>query len=209
MLGDYTTYTPALDRRNGDALSSRAGPERVLRHAGFYTAVFYPPYSGPTSARVMLCNFEALRTTGRYQVLGRVRDRCGRPRLIGSRQARYGREVSVPTAPRPGEVVLARVRGLEPAAIERVRTLLYRSAARSLTLDGRPAYRIYPDASDDLILAAPDDVDFPHPFGLAPDPKTIGFTRAPGLGVWGGDKLTIDFYALSVRPARRPVRTIG
>jgi hypothetical protein len=83
VIQDYQAYTPSLDRLNAEALSSSAGPARILRQntgsAGGEEAVDdrYPGWSPPAAKLAMLCNYRALRTTERWQVLGRGGDRCG------------------------------------------------------------------------------------------------------------------------------------
>jgi hypothetical protein len=213
VLGAYTAFTPELDRRNAQFIASTSGPERMLRHRpgverGPAAKLFpsqssggedrFAPYEGPETTRATLCHFEALRTTERFQVLGRISDRCGQRTSLGSRVTEYGRPVKVPRAPRAKQAVFANVNGLAPTGVERIRTLLYRAGFRYVVFDGTSRYRIFPETQDDLIVSAPRRADFPAPFALAPNPRTIEFDRQSGLGVSGG-KLTISFYALPIR----------
>ena len=219
----YQAYTSDLDQRNADALASDGGPQRILRHltGGGYTLTpssvegrprselqevntlsvdgRYSAYDTPAVASAMLCHFEALRTTRTYQVLSRVPDRCGEPRPLGSRTAEYGEPIDVPLGPDREDVVIARVHGLEPTGIERLRTFLFRAATRSIVFDGRAEYRMNPGtATDGLILTAPPHVDFPRPFALAPDARTIEFRKESSLTSPDAE-LTVEFLAMPVR----------
>jgi hypothetical protein len=217
-------YTSWLDQRDADALASYAGPQRILRHVRepllralpefrpvarggtpFYATSFngrYAPYDSPASTLTMLCNFRALRTTLRYQVLGRVADRCGEPRLLSSTRADYGQDVPVPEPPGRHQVVFMRVYGATPAGIEAVRTFLYFPPLRFVVFDGRATYRVVPDVlSDGLILDAPRLSDFPKPFPLAPNARAVAI-RKDAAPLSPDRELRFDFYAMRVPPAR-------
>jgi hypothetical protein len=202
----YAAYTPALDDRNADALASSNGPELILRH-GFYSAHLpavdgrYGPYDTPAATLAMICNFRALRTTSRYQLLVRTPNRCGSPRELRSVSAGYGDPVRVPRAG-PGEVVFAKVDGLDPSGTEAIQSFLFRPAIRHVTFDGARTYRFVPaNAADGLILRAPSRIDFPRPWQVAPNPRTIAFTRDAAVAIPSGS-LGVRFYAMRVRPLR-------
>jgi hypothetical protein len=89
VFQEYNAYTKTLDRVNADALGSRSGPERILHEntqlvdPSYPTATIdnrYPTWDPPEKSLAMLCNYVPLQTTARWQVLGRVPDRCGPPR---------------------------------------------------------------------------------------------------------------------------------
>jgi len=132
VFQNYSAYTSELDRLNAAAAESPDGPERILREnqllvlPEFPTPDLdgrYPGWAPREQARAVLCNFAPLHTTERWQVLGRVPDRCGPPRMIGSVQSRYGEVVEVPS-PGPGEVVFARIQGAEVGGLERLTALI-------------------------------------------------------------------------------------
>jgi hypothetical protein len=115
----YSAYTPKLDRLNSAVVESTDGPERILVENGpLVLAEFpgrgvdgrFPGWDPPEQQRAILCNFAPLSTTRRWQVLGRVPDRCGPARPAGSAEASPGEAVPVP-APGPGEVVFASIEG--------------------------------------------------------------------------------------------------
>jgi hypothetical protein len=218
MFRGPTTYTSWLDERNAQALASRDGPQRIVRHKAIYAADFpvlpsrfgidgrYAPYDAPATTRAMLCHFEALRTTNRYQVLGRVGDRCGEPRLLSSTPASYGEQVRIPKPAGRRQVVFARIDGAEPSGIEALRTFAFRAPPRYVVFDGRVRYRVVPNVlGDGLILDTPPGTDFPKPFALAPDARTVGLRKQAGPLSPNGE-LRFDFYAMRVQAPRcRPI----
>jgi hypothetical protein len=210
------TYTPELDRRNAAALSSEDGPERILRtnvapelreHSDAPRPRAqgiddrYGAYESPASTLAMLCHFAALRTTRDYQVLGRIPDRCGPPRALGSVTAAYGETIEVPPPPGPDEMVLADVRGVAATGVELIRSLLYRPARRFIVIDGTKQYRLVAAVTGNgLLMSAPGRVDFPRPFQLAPAASTIALIKDPqdpGIAT-ANNELEIDFYAVEV-----------
>jgi hypothetical protein len=209
----YSAYTPALDEKNADALSSSGGPQLILRHLvspghGRSSSTFglegrYAPYDTPAATLAMICNFRPLRTTSRYQLLGRTRDRCGAPRPIGSVDADFGESVRVPEPRRADELVFARVHGLAPSGAERLWTLLYKAAFRYVVFDGdRSFHLVAANAGDGLVLRAPPGIDFPAPFAMAPQARRLAFDVQDTVASPSGP-VGIDFYAMRVRPYTR------
>jgi hypothetical protein len=210
----YTAYTPDLDHRNAAALESSGGPRLILRHLTV-SALHrrssihgldkrYTPYDTPAATLAMLCNFRPAMTAARYELLERTADRCGAPRPIGSITAPYGRTVPVPKAPHPNEIVLARVHGLSPSIVERLWTLAYRAVARYVTFDHSRTYRLVAaNAGDGLILSAPSRIDYPAPFRLAPDARSVAFEKQDTVAGPSGS-VRIDFYVMPIRPYARP-----
>lgn len=213
VVGTYTTYTDELDFRNAVALAAESGPERVVRHregvayGGDPAALSpsrqglegrYVPWEGGRTTLAMLCNFKALRTTPGVQVLGRVTDRCGERRLIETHSVNFGEPIPLP---RVGgdRLVYADVSGLQPSGAELLRTALWRSAFRYVTFDDQFAYRIFPDIETDLIVNVPKRIDFPAPFALSADTRTLTFSKQAGVLAGGADALTVSFYSLEVR----------
>ena len=197
----YMAWTEDLDRRNAEAMASDDGPQRILRQ-NLNALGRYPAFESPAAMIAMLCNFEALRTTEEWQVLGRVDDRCGEPRHIGRAEGTYGEPFAVPSAP-TSSVVFAEVHGIQVAGLERLRTALLRSRGRQVTFpeDDRLYTFIAATAADGLLLRAPPSIDFPAPFALAPNEDEVTFLYEGGAA----DKpLTVDFFAMPVRPAEPP-----
>jgi hypothetical protein len=216
-------YTSWLDQWNANALGSYEGPQRILRHVrqpalralpqfrspaqeglSFYATSIngrYSPYDAPATTLAMLCHFRALRTTGRYQVLGRVSDRCGQMRFLASARADYGQAIPVPEASGRHQVVLARVFGAAPVGIEAVLTFLYRPPLRFMVFDDSATYRVVPGLlSNVLLLDAPRFSDFPKPFPVAPNVRAVAIRK--DAAVLSPDRgLRFDFYAMRIRPA--------
>jgi len=189
------SWQPSLDRRNAEAMASDDGPQRILRQSSNPLGR-YPGFDSPEATIEMLCHFTPLRTTEAWQVLGRVPDRCGEARPIGSTAAAYGEPIPVPRAG-PGEVVFARVHGVQVSGLERLRALLYRADGRRVAFDDGSNFVFVPGtAADGLLVRAPKRADFPGAYALAPESETITFIDESG----GGGEITVEFYAMPVRP---------
>ena len=226
VFQSYAAQAPALDDRNARRVASPEGPERILVHPRTYASAIgdeafaeltreelqrqnaqsidgrFLSYDQPATTLAMLCNFEPLRTTRSYQVLGRVAERCAEPREIRSLTVDDGESVPVPR-PRGDEIVFARVHGLEPSGLDRLRTLVYHASRRRVTFDSERTYRIVPGlASQGLILRAARGVDFPKPFATSPDAHSVSFSRDAGFLSSPGD-LEIEFFTVAVGRGRR------
>ncbi|MDX6604562.1 MAG: hypothetical protein QOF23_1071 [Solirubrobacterales bacterium] len=204
VFQNYSAYTSELDRLNAAAAESQNGPERILREnqllvlPEFPTPDLdgrYPGWDPPEQARAVLCNFAPLHTTERWQVLGRVPDRCGRPRPIGSVESRYGEVVEVPP-PGPGEVVFARIHGAGVGGLERLTALILHARVRQVVVNGSQTYRLLPETAGDglLLRADPRLTAAEGPvFTQVPQAETIRLEGASG-------GLKVEFFAMAVRP---------
>jgi hypothetical protein len=203
VLQDYNAYTSALDRLDADALDSSTGPRRILRENPALVDPVnkmasidgrFPAWDPPAKSLAMLCNYAPLQTIPRWQVLEKVRDRCGAPRLIASVRSRYGSTITIPSAP-AGSVVYAKIAGAGDSSLaERIRTFLYRAPFEYVVVNGGPAYRLVPGTADDgLLMDAAPGVDYPSPFALSPSARTIRLIGQSG-------SLRIDLYTMPVRP---------
>ena len=193
----YIAWTPELDLRNADALASAAGPERILRQDHNALGRFNG-YESPAAMLEMLCNFEALRTTRDWQVLGRIPDRCREPRPLATVTTTFGEPVDVPEAP-PDAVVFARVDGVQVSGVERLRTLLLRARGRQVVFSNNDRLwtLIAATAGDGLIMRAPPSVDFPGTFGLAPNANQVTFLYE---GAAADKPIAVEFFAMRVQP---------
>ena len=187
VIQGYQAYTPALDALDVDALASPRRPSAILRqNTSAFQGVIdrsiddrYPPWDPPAAAIEMLCRYRAVRTTPRWQALYPTAERCGAAREISRVTASTGETIRVP-APARGAIVFARIDGLGVEGLETVRSLLYRARERWATVDGE-SWRVVPGTlGDGLILRSDPRVDFPAPFRLAPQARTISFRLAGG-----------------------------
>jgi hypothetical protein len=210
----YLAYTPALDRLDARAIEGSPGPDVILRHRPCGATAMPPfvgceawvaagptflPHQEPLATIAMLCHFRPVRTTIRFQVLLRVRDRCGRPRRLYSETIANLENAKIPRSVAPNEAVFAQVHGLEPSGLERLRAFLYRAVERVEYFDELYGYRVVPGTmSDGVILRVPTKLNFRPPFPVTPNAKTIGFETKPGFGVSPGS-YRIDYFALPVR----------
>lgn len=200
VFQNYSAYTSRLDRLNAEAAESADGPERILRENPLLVFPEFPTrdvddrfgaWDPPQQARAVLCNFAPLQTTRRWQVLGRVRDRCGPERPAGSAQAGEGEAVEVP-APRRDEVVFVRIHGAGVGGLERIATSLFHARTRRLIVDGGRSYRLLPEtAGDGLMLRGSGPFAAAGPFSPVPQAQTIAVTGA-------GGGLRFDFFRMRV-----------
>jgi hypothetical protein len=188
----YVAWTEELDRRNAEALGSARAPERILRRAANPLGRF-PGFESPAAMIEMLCRYELLRAQGEWQVLGRVPNRCGPPRPIGSAEGTYGEPIPVPKAA-PDDLVFARVDGVQVSGLERLEALLHRAEARQVSFDGGRPYVFIPAAAENgLILRAPAAIDYPGEFALAPNAEALTFLLD---GEPAEQEIRAEFYAM-------------
>lgn len=212
VFQNYSAYTSRLDRLNAEAVESPGGPERILREnpllvfPEFKTRDVDDRFGGwdpPEQQRAVLCNFAPLHTTARWQVLGRVPDRCGEPRPAGSAEAGEGEPVAVP-APHGGQAVFVRIHGAGVGGLERIATALFHARTRRLIVNGGRSYRLLPEtAGDGLLLRGRGPFAAAGPFSPFPQARTIAVTGT------GGD-LRFEFFRLQVKESKHsaPVRPL-
>lgn len=179
-LEPYEAYTPALDRLGGRLLASPGAPERIMRANAPALDGRYATFEAPLTTLAIFCRYRQVLVGGPWQVLARSPDRCGSRRRIETVTARWGEPVPVPRPRDPGAAVLARIGGVGPQGIERLRALVLRPDARSIVLDGSPYRLVGATAGDGLLLEAPAERDYRAPFAMAPDPLRIAVRRAGG-----------------------------
>lgn len=195
VFQEYSAYTPALDRLDADFLSGPTAPQRILTED---TTIDFrnPDWESPEAMVAMACHYRQLVAQPRWQVLGRVPDRCGEAQPLGVVRARVGETVAVPDTPGRDVLVVARIRGLDDSPLYGLRSSLLRIPEVHVALDGGRRYRLVPGtAADGLLVRAPADpaiAGFDQPF--APDSTTT--LRVEGGG-WGlGSTLEVEFTAI-------------
>jgi hypothetical protein len=193
-LQSYGAYTSRLDQLDADRYADpEQGPNGVIR-MDFAIDERLPAWESPAAMLALLCNFRSAANGGGWQALVRVPDRCGEPRDLGSVEGELGQPVELPPAP-AGTVLVGRVPGLEIGPLERIEMLLARPAVRRISINGEPAHRVVPDTvQDGLILDVPAAVDYPRPFNLGQDARTL---TAEIEGESGGT-VTVDLEAVPI-----------
>jgi hypothetical protein len=201
----YYSVTPALDELNARVLVSPSGPQRLLRSLSAPVNGRNNLFDSPAAQRSMLCNYAPLSTTGVYEVLTRVPNRCGPPRLVQKVRAPWGTLVQVPAPTAPSELVFVRVAGVDPHGLEGLRSFLWRSYQRAIGLNDSNGpvrdYSIVPDTViDGLVMSVPAAADFPGAFSLNPQATQLA------LRVDGGATgiLTYRFYEQRITSLAAP-----
>jgi hypothetical protein len=196
VLQSYTAYTTELDELGAAAYANAlTGPDRVLREVIAIDGR-NPRWESPAALLSLLCHFREIARGSRWQALARIPNRCGRPRLLETLHGGRRNALPIPPAP-PGDVLVARVQGMQITTRERVETLIARAPARTLILNGAFVYRVAPDTlADGLILDVPPDADYPAPFnlgfGVGSIAPRVGSTYV-GKGGWRRDGVQAPF----------------
>jgi hypothetical protein len=194
-LQSYNAYTPHLDHLDAAAYAdARSGPERVLRRVEAIDGR-NPDWESPAAMLSLLCHFREVTSGTGWQALARVPDRCGPLRPYATLHATLGQTIALPAAP-PGAVLVAGIEGLGVGFGEHLASLITRVAERYVLIDGH-RYRVPPDtAPDGLLLDVPASADYPAPFNLSMDPRTIGAV-IPGQR---GGTVTIRLLTATITP---------
>ena len=217
----YVAYTTALDNRNRDALVSH-GSERIIRDADAPVDGRNGQFDAPAMQLALFCHYMQLGANSRWQVLGRVPNRCGLPRLLASVRAAWGDTVRVPAPRTAHAAVFVRIGGAGVTGLGRLKALLYRAQVRYIVLNGIRVYRFVPGtAADGTLISIPKGADYSPPFAIAPNSQTISVAKAgdvpraligtrplgasPAEPRASGRPLTYSFYELPIRsgPRRR------
>ena len=197
----YATYTRELDEGNARELARAGRPERILRSRPASIDVKHASWESPAANRAMLCGNRAVSTTNHWQVLAASPPRCGSPRPMGETRAPWGGQHAVPSAG-PDEMVYGRVDGVAVEGFERLVTTAYKARERWVQIDGGDSFRLVPDtAQNGLIAHVPPDRDFPGPFLLGINARTLAFRLGRGHGDQPDGEITVRWFAVRVAPA--------
>ena len=204
----YAAYTAALDALDAARMASPDGPQFVLRRSNAVIDKHLEWWEAPRTILAMACNFEEVLSNRTWQLLERRGDRCSAPRPIGSVTVRPGEIVTVPSAPDPDMIVVARIHGLQADPIERLRTFVASGSIWTMTLASGGIYRLVPGTADGpLIVGSAPGLVYAAPHG----PPSVGWFRlAPGPAVGTPSDpapdiaLTIDFEAIRISPWPAP-----
>lgn len=166
VFQNYQDYTQQLDRLNAAvAEDAENGPQALLRQmpagtveGGGRPAIFerQPAWDPPEQSLADFCNFVPTLTEKAWQVLSRIPDRCGEPKLATSLTVDPGQAFQVPQA-RSGEIVIMRLHGAKLEGLEKFTALFWRPTERHAVVDGgKYSYRLPPDTSEDPMIVSAD-----------------------------------------------------
>jgi hypothetical protein len=205
VFQNFTAYTARLDRLNAAAIEDTDGPQVLLRkmpngpiplggREGFFER--QPNWDPPEQNLAAVCNFIPILSEGEWQVLTRIPDRCGRPKLVTSHSGDPGDLVPVPQAGRD-ELVVLHLEGAEIEGLERVGSLFWRPTERHAKLNrGKYGYRLVPGTTGDgLIISADPSLDRKVNLVELPRVRNISIEGASG-------PLQFDFYRIKLDPIR-------
>ena len=186
----YSAYTPELDLANAEALAAVSGPSRILRFQPSALDTRNPMFESPAYVLSMLCNFEELRKTHDYEVLGRSTNHCGITRMLTAPEKVSG-FVAVPSVP-AGSALLMSI-SHRNSLFERVRTFVFKPAANPFVVirtdDSTSTYRlIEATASGSLLLCVPRTAGFNGRFVQTHCPRSVKLIHMDGA--------TISFFAI-------------
>ncbi len=167
VVQSYSAFTPYLDHKDAAFLSSSRAPERILYwplRTGFDFRD--PVMDPPSTTEAVYCHYTQLALAIPWQVLERVRDRCGPDLRVRQTDVRFGQPVEVPSF--PGKIVVASFT-LSAPLLSRVEAgilkppdtylVVWETGARPLT------YRFVTEtAADDHILSVPASLGYSAPF---------------------------------------------
>ncbi|MDX6668447.1 MAG: hypothetical protein QOK04_1827, partial [Solirubrobacteraceae bacterium] len=196
-----SAYTSQLDDHFEDSLTSTHGPQRILRSNRLTLDSRNTVWDAPSAMQAILCRFRQLSAVPPWQVLARAGNRCGRWTTVATVPARWGQTVGVPT-PRPGHAMFVDIRGVDPAGLERLRTLAYKATPRFAIVNGTLKHRLVPGTADDgLVLWVPRAADYTVPFAFSQAARTLSVWRGDGHQS-GSGRITYEFETLPIRPFR-------
>jgi hypothetical protein len=205
IFQNYSAYTAHLDRLNATVIESPGGPERILRENPPFVYDEFPTpdldgrfagWDPPEQMRTVLCHFEPLTASLRWEVLGRTEDRCGEPVPVEAVEGRYGEPIAVPQ-PGPGEVVFVRIYGAGVRGLEKLTNLFLHARSRHVLINGTGRFRLVPETAADGLLMVGD------PALAEPEGAYSPLPQAQTIEVEGpGGDLTFDFFRMKV--AARP-----
>ena len=205
VLQGYSAYTTYLDGLGSKFLGSARAPERIVYDPEQVIEGSDPWMSPPATLLSMYCHYAQLAVAGPWQVLGRVHDRCGPARLVGTVRAHFGEPVAVPEV--GGQLVAARFSFGLPL-LSRLEGVLLKPPALSIVVRAgggqggglRQAYRFVPGTAGDMhVLAAPASLGYSPAF----TPPAVRQLELEGGGWAGGQgRVIVRFYAIGLSPAR-------
>lgn len=201
VFQSYSAYTSALDQDNANVLSSTYAPQRILRDLEPAIDGRFLTFDQPLTNRTMLCRYRQLRATAAWQVLAATANRCGSAVLLSTVRAGWNQPVRVPKPPNVHSFVFVRIGGIGVGPLERLAEIFATPPERTIAMNGTVYRLVEGTAEDGLLLDVPPDIDYPPPFGLAPNPKKIAIREAgESRARTRTHPITFSFFIQYVRP---------
>jgi hypothetical protein len=191
----YLAYTSLLDRDNARFLRSGRAPDQILRETQRAIDRRNPDWDPPETTLAMLCHYREVHSTERWQVLARSANRCGREVPLGEWRGGFDERVEVPQAP-PGEMVVARIHGLESAVMDRLFTLIYRASETGIRLQEGKFRVVAGTAKGPLLMVAPTELGFSAGFGYRQTVTSFSVERQQRVGLPRNPHLRIEFFRI-------------
>jgi hypothetical protein len=189
-LQTWLGYTPFLDGQNARLLSSRNAPDRILRQSGPGRLDFKTPeIESPAYFLAILCHYKQARADGQWQLLVRTVNRCRPPRLIRSVDAGPDELVTVPTSPKAGTLVFARIH-LQKSFFDLRSVLLKPARTPLITINEGGVYHLLSGtAADPIVMRVPAATGFSPLYGggLATNTFSVHDVRS---------RFRVDFYSV-------------
>lgn len=195
VLQSYSAYTTYLDDRDASFLSSARAPQRILYQAE--TIDGRDPFWDSPSAQVALyCHYVQVGTSGPWQVLARVPDRCGQPRYLSQAEGRFGQRIRVPDP--KGDLVVASFSLSTPltATLEAIALKPPQTQVIAWAQGKSTTYRFLPGTAPSLhIIGTRGAIGYSSPF----TPPTISAVAFSGGG-WAPRQGTVrvTFFAIAL-----------
>lgn len=189
VLQSYAAYTPYLDQLNADSLDSPDGAQSIIKGHLQPIDERNAMWESPRYIEAMVCHFDAVVETQWWLVLDRVENRCSAESPISSVHVQPGETVSVPAAPTPHSLIVARL-SLDPDPLNSVATALFKPLRRLEVTTDTSTYQLpRGEASGPLVVRMPDSVGWPTAFG--------GGYAVPGFSLNQG--ANVQFFAVEVQ----------
>jgi hypothetical protein len=203
VMQSYAAYTTSLDNLDAAGYANaRTGPDRVMRQLNAIDGR-NPAWESPAAMLSMLCHFVDIQQGATWEVLARIPNRCGRPRLVALLHSGSDGVLSLPPDP-PGMVLVARIQGLQIHASERLTTLFTRAAPRFLVVNGAVTYRVVPSTLvDGLVLDVPADADTEPPYNIG---LSFGLSASTLVAEIGARSVPFSVELFGVPIAPNPAR---
>ena len=194
VLQSYSAYTTNLDSLDSEFIDSSQAPLRILQQSPEAIDGRYPAFEPPTTTVTSVCRYVQIDASPAWQVLSRVRDRCGAPTLMARKTAMVGRPVRVPTGS-PGTMVVARFESLPLPLSYELAAIALKPPIMFMTASGQ-RYRFIVGTAGDLHLMRPaSSTRYTAPF----EPMAISTFALSGAGMAPGTShYEVSFYSIRV-----------